>query len=162
ENLYPGCCGSQSRAPGACNRPQLRFGSGVVLKAICPRRRLQGVKFVENRMVQAPFSSILEDMKPFTRRLVYGFAVVLAGSTVQRVLAESKANPYQAIIERNPFGLKPPPPPPDPAPPPPAAPPAKVVLTGISSMFGVRALLEITEAEPGKSPTTRKPILKEG
>src|SRR5438105_12216562 len=29
-------------------------------------------------------------------------------------------------------------------------------------MLGVRALLEITETEPGKSPTTRKPILKEG
>ena len=101
-------------------------------------------------------------MKPLTRRLVYALTGVLAGSTVQMVMAETKPNPYQAIVERNPFGLKPPPPPPDPTPPAPAAPPAKVLLTGISSMFGVRALLEITEQEPGKSPTTRKPILKEG
>ena len=87
---------------------------------------------------------------------------VLPSLAVQMARAESRANPYQAIVERNPFGLKPPPPPPDPTPPAPAVPPGKVILTGISSIFGVRALLEITEQEPGKSTTTRKPILKEG
>src|SRR2546423_10682134 len=87
---------------------------------------------------------------------------VLASVAVQTASAESRANPYQAIVERNPFGLKHHLPPPDPTPPAPAVPPGKVILTGISSIFGVRALLEITEQEPGKSPATRKPILKEG
>ena len=44
-------------------------------------------------------------------------------------------------------------------------PPAKVILTGITSLFGPsskRALLEITQQEPGKPPMTNKPILKEG
>src|SRR5881296_2776061 len=113
-------------------------------------------------MVLARPWGMLRVMKPMRNRLVYILGGILAVSAAQTALAEAKPNPYQAIVERNPFGLKPPPPPPDPAPPAPAAPPAKVLLTGISSMFGVRALLEITEQEPGKSPTTRKPILKEG
>src|SRR2546423_7027694 len=87
---------------------------------------------------------------------------VLPSLAVQTASAESRSNPYQGIVERNPFGLKPPPPPADPPPPAPAVPPSKVILTGISSIFGVRALLEITEQEPGKPPQTRKPILKEG
>jgi hypothetical protein len=70
---------------------------------------------------------------------------------------------YQAIVERNPFGLKPPPPPVDNTPPPAVIPLAKVVLTGIASVYGpVRALLEITEQEPGKTASTRRPILREG
>src|SRR5437763_5237458 len=79
--------------------------------------------------------------------------------------AEAKSNPYLTIVDRNPFGLKPPPPPADPTPPAPVVPPAKVILTGITSLFGPsnkRALLEITEQEPGKPPETKKPILKEG
>jgi hypothetical protein len=84
----------------------------------------------------------------------------------QVVLADAKANPYQGIVERNAFGLKPPPPPQsDAPPPPPAAPLAKVTLTGITSMFGQsskRALLEIIEQEPGKAGNPRKPILREG
>src|SRR5438876_10059842 len=105
---------------------------------------------------------MLRAMKPQMNCPMLVLTGVLASVAVQTSSAESRANPYQAIVERNPFGLKPPPPPPDPTPPAPAVPPGKVILTGISSMFGVRALLEITEQEPGKSPTTRKPILKEG
>ena len=96
-----------------------------------------------------------------------GTFLVLAGfftaGLAQRVLAEAKPNPYQTIIERNPFGLKPPPPPPDPTPPAPVTPPSKVLLTGFTSVSGPpRALLEITEQEPGKGATTHKPILREG
>ena len=102
-------------------------------------------------------------MKPFTTRLIYGLGSLLAGISVQTVLAEAQPNPYQAIIERNPFGLKPPPPPPDPTPVVPVIPPGKVVLTGITTMFGnPRALFEVTETEPGKPATVRKPILHEG
>ena len=90
-------------------------------------------------------------------------ALIGAGLSTQ---AESTSNPYQPIIERNAFGLKPPPPPgSDAPPPPPPAPLAKVTLTGITSMFGPsskRALLEIIEQEPGKAALPRKPILREG
>ena len=95
----------------------------------------------------------------------YLSAAALALCVTHQGRAEAKANPYLSIVDRNPFGLKPPPPPPDPTPVAPIVPPAKVVLTGITSVFGPtskRALLEITEQEPGKPPSVRKPILREG
>jgi hypothetical protein len=40
---------------------------------------------------------------------------------------------------------------------------AKVVLTGITSVFGPpRALFEVTEQETGKTPNIKRPILREG
>ena len=86
--------------------------------------------------------------------LALGYQLVLANET----------NPYAAIVDRNPFGLKPPPPPPpSPESTAPPVPMAKVVLTGLLSTFGEpRALFEIVE-EPGKSGgTPKKPILREG
>ena len=101
-------------------------------------------------------------MKPSTIRLscvIWGF---LAASA-QAALAEFESNPYQAIVARNPFGLKEPPPPAPPPPPVSTTLPGKVVLTGITTIFGnSRALLEVTEQEVGKTPTTRRPILHEG
>ena len=107
---------------------------------------------------------MLKGMKARKNQFVCLLAGVVVCSAAQMARADSKPNPYQAIIERNPFGLKPPPPPPDNTPPPPIVPLAKVVLTGITSMFGPtpRALLEITEQEAGKTATVRKPILREG
>ena len=101
------------------------------------------------------------------REELWCFAFVLAlVSAAFRAQADTTQNPYQPIIERNAFGLKPPPPPGSDAPPPPPPPPlAKVTLTGITSMFGPsskRALLEIVEQEPGKAAVPRKPILREG
>lgn len=83
---------------------------------------------------------------------------------------QDKANPFQHIVERNVFALKPPPPPPTGEPPPPPPTPlAKVVLTGILNVLGPpRALLEVTETEPGKPAAgqtagqPKKPILREG
>ena len=38
---------------------------------------------------------------------------------------------------------------------------AKVILTGITTVFGpTRALLEVTEQEPGKTAVTRRPTLR--
>jgi len=106
--------------------------------------------------------SMLTFMTPSKNRLFIVGAALLAGAAPM-VLAEAKPNPYQAIVERNPFGLKPPPPPVDNTPPPAVIPLAKVVLTGFSSVAGpTRALLEITEQEPGKTASTRRPILREG
>lgn len=87
--------------------------------------------------------------------------LVVAVATTASVWADVKSNPYESIVDRNPFGLRPPPPPPDTtAPPPPSAPLATVELTGITSLFQKnRALLEIT---PGPGKPMLKPILSAG
>ena len=102
-------------------------------------------------------------MKPSTNRSVWFLGTILAFAA-QITLAEAKTNPYQAIPERNPFGLKPPPDPAPVGPVTPVTPPAQVVLTGITTMFGTvpRALLEVTEQEPGKAKEVKRPILREG
>ena len=89
-------------------------------------------------------------------------AVALVGMSAD-VAADTKSSPYDAIVERNPFGLKPPPPPPDPttnAPPPAPVPTAQVEVTGFLSVFSRnKVLLEVIPA-PGKPML--KPVLSEG
>jgi hypothetical protein len=85
--------------------------------------------------------------------------VFLTSACLWTALAD-ETNTYLSISDRNPFGLKPPPPAQSEAPPPapPAAPAATIKLTGITSIIGPpKALFEITEPGPGKTP--RKPIL---
>jgi len=66
-------------------------------------------------------------------------------------MAATGSGPYQAIVERNVFGLKPPPAPVAEAPPP--APPLKITLTGITTILGnKRALMSV--AVPNKPPET--------
>jgi len=81
-------------------------------------------------------------------------------------IADASPHPYTGIVDRNIFGLKPPPPPVVETNQVQVTPAAKVVLTGITSMFGPqskRAFFEITEQEPGKQPVTpKRPILGEG
>lgn len=86
----------------------------------------------------------------------------LSSATGGVALAVVDANPFAAILETNPFRLRPTPPPQPEAPPPapPAAPLAVVELTGVTSILGShRALFEIT---PGPGKPTVRPILKEG
>jgi hypothetical protein len=94
--------------------------------------------------------------------IALGAATLLAGAC-STLRADAKVNPYEAIAERNPFGLKDPPPPPPPednTPKPPPAPLATVELTGITSILSSkRALLEII---PGPGKPMLKPILSEG
>ncbi len=103
-------------------------------------------------------------MKPSHYSIICWLGLVVAFCNYAQ--AEEQPNPYQSIVDRNPFGLKPPPAPPSAeslAPPP--APLAKVVLTGITSMFGPsskRALFEIEDQEPGKGKSVKRPILREG
>ena len=96
--------------------------------------------------------------KEFSIRV--GLLVVTVATTASG-WADVKSNPYESIVDRNPFGLRPPPPPPEiTAPPAPAAPLATVELTGITSLFHKdRALLEIT---PGPGKPMLKPILSVG
>src|SRR5690349_24775865 len=77
----------------------------------------------------------------------------LAGSVVvsiaaQAVTSETQDNPYQSIVDRNVFALKPPPPPPDPEATKP--PPVKITLTGITTILGNKRALMKAPAPPGK------------
>lgn len=92
----------------------------------------------------------------------FGTAVVAAFSL--GAYAEVRDNPYQIIIERNPFALKPIPPPPEPpkkdeTPPPP--PPLDIKLTGITTLLGPpRVFLELIDSQTKK---TERPLpLSEG
>jgi hypothetical protein len=114
-------------------------------------------------MALAGISGMLSSMKPLKRCLALLLGGLLVGGTVQMVLAEGSSNPYHTIIGRNAFRLKDPPPPQAPPPVVAPAPTVKVILTGITTIFGkTRALLEITEQEPGKTAATRKPVMREG
>jgi hypothetical protein len=83
----------------------------------------------------------------------YLTAATLAGLTVFTSAEVVKENPYQIIIDRNPFGLKPPPLPP---PPPTNAvtdttPPPTVFLTGISTLLGkTNAFLQLKNSQTKK------------
>lgn len=106
---------------------------------------------------------MLRAMNRLKRTAITLGATTLLIGTCASLLADAKVNPYEPIVERNPFGLKPPPPP-DPdagkPPPPPPAPLATVDLTGITSILSSkRALLEIV---PGPGKPMIKPILAEG
>lgn len=88
-------------------------------------------------------------------------AAVIASSHL--AFADARVNPYESIVERNPFALKPPPPPAppeDPSAKTPPVPPATVELTGITSILkSKKALLEII---PGPGKPTLKQIMSEG
>ena len=89
-------------------------------------------------------------------------SLALCAAATARTAAAAD-NPYQGIVERNVFGLKPPPPPPDPEsmkPPPP-----KIFLTGITTILGnKRALMKLTPpvTKPGEQPKEQAFTLAEG
>ena len=94
------------------------------------------------------------------RTFIVGAAVICAGA-ISVLCADTPDNPYQPIVLRNVFGIKPAPPPPPPPDTTAQVPQAKVVLTGITTMFGTQAFLEITEQEQGKTPNIKKTMLRE-
>ncbi len=77
---------------------------------------------------------------------------ILAAAGSLQVQAEMKDNPYQVIVDRNPFGLRPIPPPaapPDNTPPPPPA--LDIKLTGITTLLGPsKVFLEFTDPQSKK------------
>ncbi len=99
-----------------------------------------------------------------TRTVLFGFtASVMLASSGAEALADAKVNPYDAIVERNPFALKPPPPPAPPEDPSsklPPAPLATVEVTGITSILSSKKVL--LEIVPGPGKPMLKPILSEG
>jgi hypothetical protein len=90
---------------------------------------------------------------------VAGVAFCLAASAVT---SDPPGSPYQGIVDRNVFGLKPPPPPPDPEATKP--PPPKMFLTGITTILGnKRALMKMTPpAKPGEPAKEQSFTLGEG
>ncbi len=102
-------------------------------------------------------------MKRIRSGLIWLTATVVLVCGRDNAMADAKVNPYDAIVERNPFGLKPPPPPAPPEDPSsklPPAPLATVEVTGITSILSSkRALLEIV---PGPGKPMLKPIMSEG
>jgi len=88
--------------------------------------------------------------------LVCGFCCLTLGPSTRAVTTDPGDFPYQGIIDRNVFVLRPPPEPPSPESLKPPPPPIKA--TGIANTWGkLRALLKVTEppkpTEPGKPPT---------
>lgn len=86
-------------------------------------------------------------------------AAILAGFSFS-AFAELKENPYQVIVDRNPFNLRPIPPPP--APPPetnaPADPPPDIKLTGITTLLGTPKVFLQLEDKKTKKPSFPPPM----
>ena len=94
-----------------------------------------------------------------------GLAFCGTSNAVSVNSAETSDNPYQSIVDRNVFSLKPPPPPADPAE---ANKPTalKITLTGITTILGNKRVLMKTAPTPGKAgaepKTEQSYILTEG
>ncbi len=90
------------------------------------------------------------------------FAMCTAANAITGT-GDASGSPYQSVVERNVFGLKPPPPPPDPEankPPPP-----KMFLQGITTFGGTKRALLKTQmpAKPGEPPKGEQSfVLAEG
>src|SRR6267154_806153 len=76
----------------------------------------------------------------------------LTADAITSSVPQGQDGPYQGIVDRNAFALKPPPPPPDPEATKP--PPSKITLTGITTILGPRALMKTppAPAKPGETP----------
>ncbi len=102
-------------------------------------------------------------MKRGTIATILGTGAVLGFSFA--AFAEVKENPYQIIIERNPFQLRAIPPPPEPkkeeAPP---VPPPDIKLTGITTLLGTPRVMLQVEDKQAKDPSKKFsfPIIAEG
>src|SRR6059036_1947866 len=101
---------------------------------------------VERRM------EYLKRMNWIDRPLAVGLGGILLAAAGRADVTEPAANPYQVILDRNPFGLKPAPALPQIGPPTNAIPQSNVKLTGITSdSIGKIAWLMIP-GQPGKNP----------
>ena len=101
-------------------------------------------------------------MKRGQRNLIFVVSSFAFCAAANSISADSPSNPYQGIVDRNVFGLKPPPPLPKPEDNKP--PPAKITLTGITTILGnKRALMKVqVPAKPGEPAKEQSYILTEG
>ena len=97
--------------------------------------------------------------------VIGGLACCAAATAVTSDSSDSSSNPYQSIVDRNVFSLKPPPAPVDSAEAN-KAPVLKITLTGMTTIFGNKRVLMKTAPPPGKpgeAPKTEQfYILTEG
>lgn len=95
--------------------------------------------------------------------VIIGLATgMVLGANVHALPSGASGTPYQSIVERNPFGLKPPPPVADPSnnvPPPP-----KIALLGTANMSGKKvAILKLMDPPKPGQPAQQDPfVLSEG
>ena len=82
------------------------------------------------------------------KALACTLAILLIGGAARGITEGTDNNPFQRIVDRNVFGLRPPPPPPVTEPP--KAPTPKITLTGIITMLGKKRALMKTPPPPVK------------
>jgi hypothetical protein len=101
-------------------------------------------------------------MKHSAKSLMCALSGVILGAAVDAAVADLPSNPYQGIVDRNLFGLKPLPPPASTTPDPPPAP--KITLTGITTILGKKQVLMKLQppAKPPEQPKEQSLILAEG
>jgi len=101
-------------------------------------------------------------MTVLERSLVWGIGCAVLCTGGKTLFATSADNPYQPIVVRNVFSLKPKPEEKPPEPPKPPAP--KITLNGITDLFGYpQALLTVQmPAKPGEPAKAQSFILKAG
>jgi len=91
--------------------------------------------------------------------------IVLVSTNNARATAaetDTQGNPYQAIVGRNVFGLKPPPPPPPPEDPLKKNPPPTIKLQGVQTILGRRQVLFKLPAKPPGQPKEESFLMNEG
>src|SRR5438094_9886998 len=98
-------------------------------------------------MVFIRSDGILKRMKDHGKTVVCLLSSLMLVTGVKAMPADS-ANPYQGIVDRNVFGLKPPPPPPKTEPDRPPLPP--ITLTGIITILGNKRALMNVQMPGGK------------
>lgn len=99
----------------------------------------------------------------FTPARALWFAALAVALSARAAAQESAENPYQSIVDRNVFALKPPPDPETLKPPTPPPPP--IELQGISVLFGRKRVLftvTVPGSKPGQPPERKALILAEG
>ena len=131
-------------------------GRWGVTRCTGSRNRTQAVVFPSE-------TCIMSAMRKHLKVGIGALACLLVYVKLQALTSDSSANRYQAIADRNAFGLKPPPAIETPPPTPPQLP--KLILTGITTILGdKRALLKALPlgTRPGQAAKEESLILAEG
>jgi len=113
-------------------------------------------------LVLSPKVRTIIELRRYPKTLAYILAGLSLAAAARALVTSSSSDPYQAIPERNLFGLKPPPQITNESP---ATQLAKIVLTGITTILGdKRALMKLLPpiGKPGDPANEQSLILSEG